>query len=72
VSCIDCFVVVKGVVADFAKFVSLKIASEVLSCAVVPVFHVPVCGFRVDCFERNGAVNEFFPQFVFCGFLVDC
>ena len=49
-SSIDCFVVVKGVVADFLEFISIEAGSEVINYTGIPVLCVPILGLTVDCF----------------------
>ena len=70
-SYIDGFVVFKGVIADFTEFVSVKVGAQLLRCAVGPVLSVPDFWGIINCFERDGTVEEFFPQFVICNFFVD-
>ena len=41
-SCVDCFVIVKDIVTDLPKFVSVKVVTHLLRCAVEPVLGIPV------------------------------
>jgi len=71
VSCIDGFIVFKGIITDFAEFVSVEVGAQLPRCAVGPVLSVPVFQGIINCFERDGTVEEFFPLFVICDFFVN-
>ena len=70
-SCVDRFIVVNGVVTDFAEFVSVELRTYIIEHAVAPVLSIPVFRGTGNCFERNGSIDEFFLQFVICNFFVD-
>jgi len=45
---VDGFVVFKGIIADFSEFVSVKVGTQIIDCAVEPVLGIPVlwCAYR--------------------------
>jgi len=72
VSSVNCLVIVECIVADFPELVSVKIGSEVIGCAGIPVLRIPGLGRAVNClFSRDWSVDEFIP-ITQVSDLVDC
>jgi len=64
VATLDYFIVLKVIVADFLKFVSVKVSAKLLYSAVEPVLSVPAFRGEANCFGGNWSINVFFSPFV--------
>ena len=71
VSGVDGFVVIKGVIANFSKFISVLVCTLVVGCTVKPVLGIAVVGGVIDCFGRYWTFDVLVPRFVIGYFFVN-
>ena len=56
VSCVDSFVALEGIIANFSEFISVEVCTPVVDCVVISILSVPVIGGAIDCFSCDWTV----------------